>query len=130
MLLSSAHKYCKKCKPLKRKKKKVLLLNLTENNKKMIKEYFFTCLKCNKPFARKTLHDYKYCSYDCSHNSARKIERPTKDQLEKLIWEKPTIQIAKEYNVSDKAVEKWCKSYNISKPPRGYWAKARSINKE
>jgi hypothetical protein len=45
--------------------------------------------------------------------------------LEKLVWEKPTTEIAKEYGVSDKAVEKWTKSYNISKPPRGYWEKKK-----
>jgi len=49
--------------------------------------------------------------------------KPTKEILEKLVWEKPTTKIALEYGVSDKAVSKWCKSYGISKPPRGYWAK-------
>jgi very-short-patch-repair endonuclease len=53
----------------------------------------------------------------------RKVDRPSKEELEKLIWEKPTVQIAKDFNVSDKAVEKWCKAYGISKPPKGYWAK-------
>jgi len=53
----------------------------------------------------------------------RKVERPSKEQLKKLIWEKPTIHIAKEFGVSDKAIEKWCKAYGIEKPPRGYWAK-------
>ena len=47
--------------------------------------------------------------------------KPSKEELEKLIWKQPTTHIAKIYGVSDKAVEKWCKTYNISKPPRGYW---------
>lgn len=51
---------------------------------------------------------------------------PTKDILEKLVWEKPTTHIAKDYGVSDKAVNKWCKKYNISKPPRGYWTKFKT----
>lgn len=50
-------------------------------------------------------------------------KKPSKEELEKLIWEKPTTHIAKDFNVSDKAVEKWCKKYGISKPPRGYWVK-------
>ena len=53
----------------------------------------------------------------------RKVERPSKEELEKLVWEKPTLQIAKDFGVSDKAVEKWCKTYGIEKPPRGYWVK-------
>lgn len=57
------------------------------------------------------------------HLKARKVERPSKEDLQKLVWIKPTQQIAKEFGVSDKAVEKWCKAYGIDKPPRGYWAK-------
>lgn len=53
----------------------------------------------------------------------RKVERPSQEELEKLVWEKPTAQIAKDFGVSDKAVEKWCKAYGIQKPPRGYWVK-------
>ena len=118
---SSTQKYCIDCKMCKPKVEKFLKQNNERN---------FICLACHTNFKSNESRAPKYCSYICSRRSKRKIERPTKDQLEKLIWEKPTIQIAKEYNVSDKAVEKWCKSYNISKPPRGYWAKARSINKE
>jgi Zn finger protein HypA/HybF involved in hydrogenase expression len=57
------------------------------------------------------------------HLKARKVERPSKEDLQKLVWIKPTQQIAKDFGVSDKAVEKWCKAYGIEKPPRGYWAK-------
>jgi PD-(D/E)XK endonuclease len=57
---------------------------------------------------------------------SRKVERPSKEELYKLVWAKPTAHIAKEFGVSDKAVEKWCKVYGIEKPPRGYWAKLYS----
>ena len=53
----------------------------------------------------------------------RKVERPSKEELEKLLWEKPTIKLAEQFGVSDKAIEKWAKFYGIEKPPRGYWAK-------
>ncbi|WP_017318780.1 PDDEXK-like family protein [Mastigocladopsis repens] len=53
----------------------------------------------------------------------RKVERPSKEELQKLVWEKPTAQISKDFGVSDKAVEKWCKAYGIEKPARGYWVK-------
>lgn len=55
----------------------------------------------------------------------RKIERPTKEELEKLLWEKPTSQLAKEFGVSDNAIAKWAKTYGITKPPRGYWNKIK-----
>jgi hypothetical protein len=57
----------------------------------------------------------------------RKIKRPSKEDLEKLLWEKPTSQLAIDFGVSDKSIEKWAKSYGIAKPPRGYWAKLKSI---
>jgi group I intron endonuclease len=53
--------------------------------------------------------------------SQRKVLRPSKEELLKLLWKKPTTQIAKEIGVSDKAIDKWAKSYGISKPPRGFW---------
>ncbi|PLZ06599.1 hypothetical protein [Fischerella thermalis] len=43
----------------------------------------------------------------------RKVERPSKAELQELVWEKPTTQIAKDFGVSDKAVEKWCKVYAL-----------------
>lgn len=58
-----------------------------------------------------------------SHINARKVSRPSKEELNKLLWEKPTTQIAEELGVSDVAIAKWAKQYDLSKPPRGYWTK-------
>lgn len=52
-----------------------------------------------------------------------KINWPSKEVLEKLVWEKSTVKLSLELGVSDKAIEKRCKKYNINKPPRGYWTK-------
>jgi hypothetical protein len=46
---------------------------------------------------------------------------PSKDELEKIIWKKPTTSVAKDFGVSDNAINNWCKKYNIEKPPMGYW---------
>lgn len=51
----------------------------------------------------------------------RKVEWPSKDILEKLIWEKSILQISKDYGVSDNAVRKWCARYEIQCPTMGYW---------
>ena len=52
-----------------------------------------------------------------------KITWPDKEHLAKLLWEKPTVQIAAELGVSETAVKKHCRLLGIEKPPRGYWAK-------
>jgi hypothetical protein len=57
------------------------------------------------------------------HLNQRKVIRPIKNDLLKMIWEKPTTELSKEFGVSDKAIERWTKSYKIPKPPRGYWMK-------
>lgn len=80
-----------------------------------------TCLYCGKSLTNR--YQDIYCSRQCCYLASRRCERPSKAELEKTVWTKPTIQIAKDFGVSDKAVEKWCKAYNIRKPPRGYWAK-------
>lgn len=58
--------------------------------------------------------------------NGRKVNHPTKEILEKLLWKKPTTQIAEEFGVSDVAVGKWAKEYGLAKPSRGYWQKKNS----
>lgn len=104
------------------------------------------CKLCNKLFtiterppSANRYSRRKYCSYECG-KSAQKIAavaksqnratyKPTKEELTILIWEKPTTHVAKDFGVSDKAIEKWCKKYQIEKPPRGYWAKQKAKQK-
>ncbi|MFB8791240.1 MAG: HNH endonuclease signature motif containing protein [Potamolinea sp.] len=91
----------------------------------------FICPNCHRQTAtygnkRQQIERRRYKSHlnkKVPHLKARKVERPSKDELTKMIWKKPTTQIAKDFGVSDKAIEKWCKAYGIEKPPRGYWAK-------
>lgn len=80
-----------------------------------------TCLYCGKLLTNPDQDTY--CSQQCSKLACRRTVRPSKEELETMIWTKPTSQIAKDFGVSDKAVEKWCKAYGIEKPPRGYWTK-------
>lgn len=79
------------------------------------------CLYCGKLMTRPCQNTY--CSQVCSNLASRRVIRPSKEELKELIWSKPTTQIAKDFGVSDKAIEKWCKAYGIEKPPRGYWAR-------
>lgn len=49
----------------------------------------------------------------CSKKLQRKVERPSKEELEILIKNKPFTIIGEQYGVSDNAVRKWCKYYNL-----------------
>jgi len=55
--------------------------------------------------------------------ATRKVERPTKEVLGQLIWEKPATQLAEYFEVSDNAVRKWAKGYGLALPPRHHWQK-------
>lgn len=77
----------------------------------------FSCKTCKKQV---TARDVK-CK-ECAFALQRKAPNLTKEILEKLVWEKPTAQIARENHLSDKAVEKRCKKFGVAKPPRGYWS--------
>lgn len=58
----------------------------------------------------------------------KKIKWPSIEEMQKLVWEKSTIVLAKELGVSDVAIAKFCKKHNITKPQRGYWAKQNALN--
>lgn len=84
----------------------------------------YVCSQCYAPITKSSkLALCRKCASRRSNFTKRKVERPSKKELQKLIWSKPTTLLAKEFGVSDKAVEKWCKAYGIQKPPRGYWNK-------
>jgi hypothetical protein len=63
----------------------------------------------------------------CCQIVKRKVKRPSREELLKLVWNMSTIAVAKQFGVSDVAIAKWCKSYEINKPPRGYWAKQKHL---
>lgn len=96
-------------------------MNMINNSEKKIEfDYFnytprekkkFFC-SCGNIMSRKS----KVCA-KCYGLSNRKIVRPTKDELEKLIWEKPLTELGKQFGVSDSAVKKWCKNYGITDLP-------------
>lgn len=57
----------------------------------------------------------------------RPEDRPTKEELGRLLDEMPMTKLGEKYRVSDNAVRKWCREYGIELPNRlGYWAKLRA----
>lgn len=47
----------------------------------------------------------------------------TREEFYELVWSKPMIQLAPEFNLSDVALHKLCRKRNIPTPPRGWWAR-------
>jgi hypothetical protein len=82
------------------------------------------CIRC-KVCERPVRYGMTYCSPQCygldDTECRHKYKHPNKEELEKLIWTKPTTHIAKEYSVSDKAIDNLCKKLGVNKPERGFW---------
>lgn len=66
------------------------------------------CQKCGKEISQNAT----YC-VECAHLISRIVERPSREELKNLIRNKPFVQIAKQYGVSDKAITKWCVANNL-----------------
>jgi hypothetical protein len=45
----------------------------------------------------------------------------TREELYRLVWEKPGVALAKEFGISDVGLAKICKRLRVPRPPRGYW---------
>lgn len=47
----------------------------------------------------------------------------TREQFHDLVWSRPTVQLAKEFGLSDVALGKICRKHDVPKPPLGWWAR-------
>lgn len=52
-----------------------------------------------------------------------------RQELYDLVWQKPMVEISKEYGLSDRGIAKLCERHSIPVPPRGYWAKIQAGKK-
>lgn len=69
------------------------------------------CQHCNKPI---TSMDSKYfCSVECRAKASRKVERPTKLELKKLIKDHSWLALGRKFGVADNTVRKWAKKYGL-----------------
>lgn len=86
------------------------------------------CVYCNKEFVSvgRALSCSRSCAASKRLHGKRLEDRITKEELEILIWSKPTTHVAIHLNCSDVAISKLCKRLGVDKPPRGYWAKIKS----
>lgn len=76
---------------------------------KQIKEKkIFYCKDCGKEISYGAIR----CA-ECAVKAQRRTERPSREELKVLIRTKPFTQIAKDYDVTDNAIRKWCDSMNL-----------------
>jgi hypothetical protein len=64
------------------------------------------CIDCSKPTGGKR------CPA-CYRINSRKVDRPAKKELDKLVKKLPMTRIGKMFGVSDNAVRKWIKAYEL-----------------
>jgi len=53
----------------------------------------------------------------------------TRQQLYDLVWSKPMIHLAKEFQLSDVALAKWCRKMDSPLPGVGYWRRIETGKK-
>ena len=94
---------------------------LDKKNEKYKQEH--TCPQCG---GFKKSKKSRLCSSCSLHNL--KVEMPTKEELERMIFEMPITKLSEKLGVSHVLIGKWCKKYNIVKPEKGYWTKKRYEN--
>jgi len=111
--------YCKHCgKPMDKTVtglcdkcyRELITNNLDMVNDPILKKFrvYGTCCDCGAKIDIGATRCVK-----CKVKIERKVEWPSKEELEQLINEKSFVAIAKEYGVSDNAVRKWCKRYGL-----------------
>lgn len=66
------------------------------------------CVDCGREIS----NDAERCS-ECYWIRQRKVERPSKEELEEKIKTTPFTTLALLYGVSDNAIRRWCKSYGL-----------------
>lgn len=85
-----------------------------------------TCPGCGRPFAPRNVR-HRYCSQDCwgqvaaqlyrgkPHPEARKVPRPSYEQLMEDLKSMSMLAVGRKYDVSDNAVRKWIRWYEYQR---------------
>jgi len=95
------------------------ILDEIEKRREAKKRKRTTCPQCGRVKAEQASR----CGR-CDGLSRRRVDRPSKEDLEKLVNEYPMVKLGEKFGVSDNAVKKWCQQYGIELTSRrGYWTK-------
>ncbi|MCE1204454.1 MAG: site-specific integrase [Holophagaceae bacterium] len=86
-------------------------------------------LECSKEldFSFASLHPRNYIGklYGGLVDAPPPKVKPTREELQALVWEIPVSHIAEKYEVSGVTIKKWCEKQGIEVPARGYWTRRR-----
>lgn len=82
------------------------ILQEIKESKTLTKHY---CIDCGKEIAS----SQAVRCVECGHKAKRISERPTREELKKMIREYSFVQLGKQFNVSDNSIRKWCDSYSL-----------------
>ena len=74
---------------------------------------FYFCPDCGQPVTQAGARCIK-----CRHFADRKVERPSREELKKLIRTTPFTTIGKQFNVVDNTIRKWCIAENLPSKSR------------
>ncbi|WP_244608117.1 hypothetical protein [Bradyrhizobium algeriense] len=55
--------------------------------------------------------------------TALRARRMTREELHRIVWERPMSRLAEEFGISGNGLAKVCDRLDVPYPPRGYWAK-------
>ena len=80
------------------------------------------CITCGSAFltVQSKRNVSRFCSEPCFRLAQRKVERPSRDELETLMHQLGNWSaLGRHYGVSDNAIRKWAKAYNLPCTPDG-----------
>lgn len=78
-----------------------------DSTKHIEKKYY--CIDCGKEITKNATR-----CVDCANKSRQKISKEiNREELKDLIRRLPFTQAAKEYNITDNGLRKWCDKYNL-----------------
>ena len=77
-----------------------------------LEKRLMVCPQCEKEFASKHCGG-SYCSPDCSQLAQHRADRPSAEELQKMIDEMSWVAIGRKYKVSDNAIRKWARQYGL-----------------
>ena len=72
------------------------------------KKTIYYCLNCGKEISKGATYCLK-----CASKMRQKKERPSREELKKLIRNKSFVEIGRNFGVTDNAIRKWCISENL-----------------
>ena len=92
-------------------------LDTTNARNPHYKKYY--CSQCGKPVSGKDVVLCLECDRATQSKQTRKVEnRPSREELKKLIRSLPFLQIGKMFDVSDNTIRKWCDAVQLPRTKR------------